>query len=561
MAVGRSILAALRPGPNRLAVAPALRAFGVTAVIAVSGAVLGDLEAVGIAFFGAACSAAFAAGGAVYRAGAMALLAQAAGAVTGLVIGVLVPSTAAWFICVAAAFGVASGVIGAVGPNTPALGLMMSVGLAFGQFGRPSGPWWQAALWYLVGTAAVTVAMLPPWLLRRDSSRRRAIGAVLFAAADLCAAIGTEGAPSARARLTAASAIGRMAAHHPRADLVAFAAAALYAQGQPPPETVAAAIRAAAVQIQFGRPVLVDAPDPNGNPALQAMADALSPEPVRPGAPLPARRRAASLLRATLTQTAMANGARIGLCMGVATGLAVALREPGHAFWLPMTVAVIVRPEYASVFVRTVNRVAGTVIGAALAAATLALQPGPVAVAVAAAVALCAAVLTAPKLYAYSVIGVTASALLASALGHVDPALAGLRLLDTLIGASVALVFGYLLWPGARRLPATARLDAAVPAARRYLDQAQLPPDQRSRWQARRDDAYRLAHQVRAGAESALTEPPPLNTAAIAMVPAAMRLEHLVDAITAVAAAIDAGHYPTPLINDIRQQLAGALGV
>ncbi|MFJ7062926.1 FUSC family protein [Streptomyces microflavus] len=69
------------------------------------------------------------------------------------------------------------------------------------------------------------------------------------------------------------------------------------------------------------------------------------------------------------------------------------------------------RTEYASVFVRTVNRVCGTLLGAAAAAALLAICLTGITVAFAAAVALGFAAMTAPKLYALNVVGVTASAL------------------------------------------------------------------------------------------------------------------------------------------------------
>ncbi len=48
-AVGRSVAAALRPGPNPWAVPAALRAAGSAGLIALTGAALGDLQAVGLA--------------------------------------------------------------------------------------------------------------------------------------------------------------------------------------------------------------------------------------------------------------------------------------------------------------------------------------------------------------------------------------------------------------------------------------------------------------------------------------------------------------------------------
>jgi uncharacterized membrane protein YccC len=229
----------------------------------------------------------------------------------------------------------------------------------------------------------------------------------------------------------------------------------------------------------------------------------------------------------------------MSVCLGLATAATVALHGQSHSFWLPLTVAVIIRPEYASIFVRTVNRLCGSLIGAAVAALVLAVISSGAWVAVAAAIALAFAVLTSPKLYAFSVIGITASALLSSCIGSSDEVLPMLRVLDTLLGAAIALVVGYLLWPRARRLSESGRLQSAIDAADVYLADAgngSSPALQRSR-----DDAYRLAHRVRQNTERALSELPPVNQVAAKQLPRALELERLVDSITRVVTTVDAG--------------------
>ncbi|WP_168176689.1 FUSC family protein [Williamsia sp. 1135] len=197
----------------------------------------------------------------------------------------------------------------------------------------------------------------------------------------------------------------------------------------------------------------------------------------------------------------------------------------------------------------------GTIAGAAFAAVVLAVFGSGLPVACAAALALSVAVLTAPKLYAFSVVGITGSALLASCIGTADTVLPALRLLDTVIGAGVAIVFGYLLWPDSRRLPTTARLDAALPAIRAYLDEAIEQPERRVDWQTRRDDAYRQAHLLRAETEAATTELPPVSSVAISRIPVAVESEELVDAITALAASTESGRDVTPERDRIEQRL------
>jgi uncharacterized membrane protein YccC len=553
-ALGRSAVAALRPGPNPLAVAAGLRTLIPAAGVAVVGAVTGQLQAVGVAYLGAACAAAFLVGG-VFWVRMSTLVVQSIGAAIGISLGVLLPTSAVSLIATAAAAGFASGLIGAVGPSAPGFGMMLSIGVAFGQFGGSALPWWQQVLGYLVGTALVTVAALSPWLFRRSTLERQLLAEVFVAAADLCAVVGTEDARPARVRLAAASAAARTGSEHPRAELLAFAAAILYGQGQSVPAAAVAAIRAAAAQVRAGTPVSVPVTFDRSSPGLQALADSLSASPSRPAEQTRPKRSLRAVIRGMGTRSAVANGTRTGLCMAVATAITVALHETNHAFWLALTVAVIVRPEYGSVFVRTVNRVCGSLVGALLAAMVLHVVPSGLPVATAAGLALCFAVMTAPKLYALAVIGITNSALLAGSIGAADPVLPGIRLLDTVIGAAVAIVFGYLLWPGARRLPVAARLGSALAAARDYLGEAIKPPGDRVRYQARRDDAYRLAHQARQAAEAALREPPPVSTLASEVIPGAIAVEEVVDLITAIAAAVDAGHQPGALVDDVERRL------
>lgn len=538
-----SLRVALRPGDAPWAVWAALRAMLAAGVVAVAGAAFGDLAAVSVAYLGAACAVAFVAPG-VFRFQARALAAQGSGACIGICAGALTPHSTASLIAAAAVAGVVSGVVGTAGPSAPGFGMMLSIGVAFGQFGGVALPWWQLALWYTVGTSAVAVATLSPWLFRRGVRERDAAAAVLVCAAELCEQIGKPGVRDARDRLAAASERARGATRHPQAELVAFAAATLYAEGRTVPAAAVDAIRLAANHVKAGDPLNISVPAGDGA-GLADLADALRDQPSRPAALGTPRRRLRSILRGLLTRDGFLNGLRLGSCLAIATALVVTIREPAHAFWLPLTVAVIVRPEYASVFVRTVNRVGGTVVGALIATAALVVAPAGLPTAGAAAVALGFAVAAAPKLYGLSVIGVTASALLSASIARADEVLPAVRLLDTLLGAAVAIVFGYVLWPGARRFPSAARLDAALPAVRAYLRQALRPPQERVRWQTVRDDAYRLAHQTSAACHHAIAEPPPVSSVARELLPSARRLEDVVDAITAVASTVDAGATPT----------------
>ena len=530
---------------------------GTAALIAGTGALMGQLQLVGLAYLGAACAVVFLHSG-FYRARWWAWVAQAVGGAAGISVGALL--TPGWGIGQTLTSGIAgaiSGMVGGLGPSAPAFGLMLSIGVAFGQFGGSSLPWWQQALCYLVGTTVAAVSVLAPWAFHRDLPERRAAAAVYFAAADLCAAVGTDEAGSARTRLAAASAVARASRDRRGSDLVAFATATLYAQGRPVPDVAIAAIRQAGVAVRDAASVSVgfSEADAEGDPGLVELADALSPDPQRPGALTPATQRLSSVIRAATSRAALSNGVRIGLCLAVATGITVVMHERAHAFWLPLTTAVIVRPEYASVFVRTVNRIFGTVIGAVVATGLLAVLSSGLPLVAATALALGFVVLSAPRLYGLSVIGITTSALLSRSIGHVDSVAPVLRLQETMIGAAVAVVFGYLMWPEARRSPAHARLAAAVEAAQCYLNEAVKPAARRRHWQSARADAYRLAHQARATAEAAVIEPLTVTSVALRAIPAAIEMEDTVDAITAICSAVDAGTESTGLIEAVRSRL------
>jgi len=243
--------------------------------------------------------------------------------------------------------------------------------------------------------------------------------------------------------------------------------------------------------------------------------------------------------------------------MAIATAVTCALHHESHSFWLPLTVAVAVRPEYASVFVRTINRAAGTALGALFAAGAIAVLVSGWPVAIAAAISLAFAVLAAPKLYGLAVVGVTCSALLSSCIGVADPINPAVRLLDTLIGCAIAIVFGYLVWPDRKATPMV--WPETADAITSYLQLAVTPPEERRHWIAVRDRAYQTAHQSRQSAQAALLEPLARMSAAEAL-PRALALEALVDEVTALANLIDSGA-PTPTsqeMSDLTERILAA---
>jgi uncharacterized membrane protein YccC len=520
----------LRPAPARWATWPAARALLAAGAIALFGATTHRLSAAGLMYFGAACAVAFVSSG-VYRTRFVALAAQGLGAAVGLGVGAIGATSDLGKVVVATAAGLLCGMIGAVGRQVTAFALMMVIGISYEQFGGVPLPWPEKAGWYLVGTSVVSLAAIAPLLLGRRGLERAAIADVYRASADLLDAIGGDDAHIKRRALAEASAASRAAMYDHRlrrlashrewtqlrgAERAAFDAASLYSQGRPVSPAASDAFRAAEAAVRSGEslPTVAFEGDDQGRPQLRA--------------------RARSAFRAATAPESLAAGARLAWCMGLATALTIVLHQSSHSYWLPLTVAVVVRPEYASVFVRTVNRVAGSIGGAVFAAMALLILPGGWPVAIAASLSIGWAVLSAPKLYALSVIGITGSALLSASLGTEDPVYPALRMLDTLAGCAVAIVFGYLLWPGRRELPRSSRPEQPIADAIAYLRQAARVPADRRGWPAVRDRAYLSAHHYRAALQAALAEPPPVSTLAEQALPAAVALEDIADGITAL---------------------------
>jgi uncharacterized membrane protein YccC len=349
----------------------------------------------------------------------------------------------------------------------------------------------------------------------------------------------------------------KLAEARARAERVALVAAELHGDRTPAGQVPAAAVRALRRRAAAFRADRAETgPAELGDTPLEtALREALDgPPPAAPAAPPPVR---AGLRAALADPAALDVGLKLATCLVIATAVTNALDRGTHSFWIPLTIAVLVRPEYASIFVRTVNRLAGTLAGAALASVVLLVLGSGLPVAVAAAVAISAAVLTAPRLYAFSVVGVTCSALLSASVAQADPVFAPVRLLDTVIGAAIALLVGHVLWPGRARTTPAGRIAAGIADARAYLEQAARVPAARQEWPGVRDRAYRSAHATRAAVEAARLEPPPVGPAADDLLPAAVALEDLVDRITAAAATVEQQAQPLP--HRDRDELAGRL--
>ena len=164
--------------------------------------------------------------------------------------------------------------------------------------------------------------------------------------------------------------------------LVEATVAIAHAGGRPPPELHDAAMTLAeAVRTQGPAPRLEL--DPAPGPLLKAWRQACSGVLSRwdraaiPPRPPSARER----LRSGLDQIASGRGTwlfvlRLVLCMMIAEVLERTL-PIAHSYWIVMTVALVLKPDFGSVFVRGLQRGLGTVVGVVLGFGIVLLLPDP----------------------------------------------------------------------------------------------------------------------------------------------------------------------------------------
>jgi uncharacterized membrane protein YccC len=159
---------------------------------------------------------------------------------------------------------------------------------------------------------------------------------------------------------------------------------------------------------------------------------------------------------------------RVGTVTAVAVLLAGILELP-RGYWVTITVVIILQPYTGVTTLRAVQRGMGTVVGGVLTAALGALFHDQIAILVMAFVFAAVSVALLPINYtAFSVFLTPTFVLLAEASAG-DWHLAGVRVLDTLLGGVLALLGAWLLWPAPERKRVPAYMAALVRANRDYL--------------------------------------------------------------------------------------------
>jgi uncharacterized membrane protein YccC len=541
------------------------------------------------------------------------------GGAAGLVIGSLIHGRG--WIAVIALVVVAgvSAIITRLGATGSATGLQLLVYSALGL--GPIGalrPWWHTALQFVAGAVWALALITPSWLLAPRAAEQRAVAAVYHSLAKFLRTIGTNQVLAVRAEVTAALntaydtlLTGRSnASGRNRADTqlmavlnvshqMAEAATALRAEGERPPPLVTDTIDRLADAVAHGpgaraghrgAALPMIPPSWSHSPGALALRDsmvslarAISGNWTPPSAPpAPADWRARVRDKAVRIGEQLLGGriawtftVRLMVCTGVAAVLTqvVSLQR---SYWVVLTVAIILKPDYGSVFARAVQRGLGTVAGAVLGAAILAVVPyGPWLLIP---FGVLAGLLPYGKARNFGLSAVFLTplvVLLVDLQAGGGWRLALDRLLDTLIACVIVLVLGYAVWPSSWQAHLPARFAASLRAVCDYMEESLVTawateagarpvdaadaaaPARRSRL---RRKASRSLSDLRAEYQRTMSEPPPVSRRASAWWPAVVGLEEVMDAVTATTVAISRGA-PRPAPGSVRQLSAALRGV
>ena len=160
--------------------------------------------------------------------------------------------------------------------------------------------------------------------------------------------------------------------------------------------------------------------------------------------------------------------ARLVPCLAVAEVVRQLLPLP-RGYWIGLTVALTLKPDFQSVMARTLQRAGGTVVGAVGAGLVLLSHSVVVNLVV-------MGVLAAPipwavrRNYAYFTVLITPIVLIILGfLGPVGPAGIADRIAQTLLGCTIVICFGWLTWRGTWLPPSRAQLGAVLDDLADYL--------------------------------------------------------------------------------------------
>ncbi len=557
----------VRPVPAPLRWWPMLRMAVAVTVPLLLGFATGDVT-VGLLPALGAMNAGMADRGGPYRARIILMGAAGVAGALGYLVGSTVRGHGWWIVPVVVAVSVVSALISTGGAAGSAAGLQLLVmtGIATG-IGLP-GASEANALAFLLGVLWVIVLGVADWPFHPRAPERAAVievyqaldrllsdrDAPALAAFDTALKGGYDvvlGARSPAAGLDPGRT--RLVALLNQASLIRNALLSLRYEESEPPAGTASAVRAVAGSLAGG-PAPRMSPCEPGSPAARALhfavrgaaelasggdvaADQLPYEPVGYRSRILAV--AEQMWRGHLVRVYTV---RLGLCMGVAAAFSASGRFE-RSYWMMLTVALVLKPDFGSVFARAVQRALGTVVGALIGTLALVLVPhGPQLLIP---IAVCAALMPYGMQRNWGLMSTFQAPLvllLVDLLTHGGPDLGRIRLVDTLIGCVIVLVLGYLPWPASWEAPVGPRLADAVAATANYLRHA-FDAGHTGRARLRRG-VYDTLGDLRTVFQRALAEPPVISRRVTTWMPAMAALEQVADAVAATVARTERGAPP-----------------
>ncbi|MEU4245800.1 FUSC family protein [Amycolatopsis sp. NPDC026612] len=495
-------------------------------------------------------------------------------ATAGYLVGLLTGGTPALSVPAVILVAAVSALISAAGSNASVAGLQMFVFCVLGTGQHATGVRVEVLFgFFCLGAAWSFLVALVTWTVRATSSERTAVAHVYVELAAMLSATDEAVSRVARHRLTTAMNTaydqlltarswlsGRDAAYRQLLNLLSAttpaveASVAMVNAGRRTPQEVIDHFAALAASVLASQPLPEPPPMPGDDtePVLTALYAGL----VRIGKgddrkrrePTPWYRRlrtwAGSLASGPLTWIA---ALRLTLCVAIAevVGLLVPLER---SYWITLTVGIVLKPDFGSVFGRAVLRGIGTVAGVGIGAVVLvAGGRGWILVAL---IAIFAGGVAVGKVRNYAILSAFVTPLIILQMdlantGSWDVVVA--RLVDTVLGCVIVLVFGYLLWPGSRRPQVGGRLADGLDAVAKYVScalvEASSGESRLARSRARRG-AYRALADLRTAFQQAVVEPSANGRQAVAWWPVIAAQERVADAVTEVGVTIGRGVPP-----------------
>ncbi|MCX6622951.1 MAG: FUSC family protein, partial [Acidobacteria bacterium] len=189
-----------------------------------------------------------------------------------------------------------------------------------------------------------------------------------------------------------------------------------------------------------------------------------------------------AILRANLTlrSTAFRHAIRLAACVAAGDTLGRSLGWQ-RSYWVPMTVAIVLKPDFGATFSRGVLRLLGTFTGLVLSTALFHVMPDSVGLHIALITVMMFLLRSyGPAHYGFLVVAVTALVVLLFAISGVQPAaVMAARGLNTAAGGLIALV-AYWLWPTWERTQVSEAIARLLDAYRVYFNavrQSYIQPD------------------------------------------------------------------------------------